>query len=107
MVMVYARFLLSLRTVEDLLFERGRAVDYEGEVLESFVTQTRDKAAALAFIRKALKRHGRPDAIVTDGLRSYTAAMDVLGNAGTRRSAAGRTAGSRTPTCPPDDESGR
>jgi transposase-like protein len=29
-----------------------RAVDHEGEVLESFVTKTRDKAAALNFIKK-------------------------------------------------------
>ena len=35
-----------------------RAVDHEGEVLESFVTKARDKAAALKFIKKALKRHG-------------------------------------------------
>ena len=48
-----------------------RAVDHEGEVLESFVTKERDKAAALKFIKKAIKRHGRPRAIVTDGLRSY------------------------------------
>jgi len=32
-----------------------RAVDHEGEVLESYVTKTRDKAAALAFLKKALK----------------------------------------------------
>ena len=30
---------------------------------------------------KALKRHGSPEAITTDGLRSYKAAMDELGNA--------------------------
>ena len=58
-----------------------RAVDHEGEILESFVTKTRDKAAALAFMKKALKRHGSPEAITTDGLRSYKAAMDELGNA--------------------------
>ena len=56
-----------------------RAVDHEGEVLESFVTKERDKAAALKFIKKALKRHGRPKAIVTDGLRSYGAALKALG----------------------------
>jgi putative transposase len=134
-VMLYVRYPLSLRNVEDLLFERGidichetvrlwwnrfgpmfageirrkrvhamrqfthwkwhldevyvringemrylwRAVDHEGEVLESFVTKTRDKAAALKFIKKALKRHGRPKAIVTDGLRSYGAALKELG----------------------------
>ena len=49
---------------------RWRAVDHEGEVLESSVTTTRDKSAALKFIKKALKRHGRTGAIVTDGLRS-------------------------------------
>ncbi len=31
-----------------------RAVDHEGEILESYVTKTRDKNAALTFIRKAL-----------------------------------------------------
>jgi transposase-like protein len=36
-----------------------RAVDHESEVLESFVTKTRDKRAALKFLRKAMKRHGR------------------------------------------------
>ena len=52
-----------------------------GEVLESYVTKTRDKAAALKFIKKALKRHGSPEAITTDGLRSYRAAMKDIGNA--------------------------
>src|SRR5215217_6371231 len=136
-VMMYVKFPLSLRNVEDLLHERGidichetvrlwwnrfgpmfaaeirrkrvdrmrqhthwrwyldevyvkingemhylwRAVDQEGEVLESYVTRTRDKAAALAFMKKALKRHGSPEAITTDGLRSYRAAMTELGNA--------------------------
>jgi putative transposase len=58
-----------------------RAVDHEGEVLESFVTKDRDKAAALKSIKKALKRHGSPKAITTDGLCSYRAAMKELGNA--------------------------
>ena len=136
MVLLYVRFPLSLRNVEDLLFERGidichetvrhwwnrfgpmfaaeirrqrvstmrgfrhwrwhldevfvkingeqhylwRAVDHEGEVLESYVTKKRDKAAALAFLKKALKRHGRAESIVTDGMRSYPAAMRDLGN---------------------------
>jgi putative transposase len=136
-VMMYVRYPLSLRNVEDLLFERGidichetvrlwwnrfgpmfaaeirrkrsshlrqhtqwrwhldevyvkingemhylwRAVDHEGEVLESYVTKTRDKAAALTFIRKAMKRNGQPQAVVTDGLRSYRAALKEIGNA--------------------------
>jgi putative transposase len=58
-----------------------RAVDQEGEVLESYVTKTRDKKAALRFMKKALKRHGSPTEITTDGLRSYKAAMIDLGNA--------------------------
>ena len=57
-----------------------RAVDHEGEILESYVTRKRDKSAALAFMKKALKRHGQPAIIVTDGLRSYPAAMRELGN---------------------------
>lgn len=46
-----------------------RAVDHEGEILESYVTRKRDKPAALAFMKKALKRHGKVETIVTDGLK--------------------------------------
>jgi len=135
--MMYVRFPLSLRNVEDLLHERGidishetvrfwwhrfgpmfaaeirkrrvegmrssrwrwhldemfvkingemhylwRAVDHEGEVLESFVTKTRDRKAALKFLRKAMRRHGQPEVIVTDRLRSYGAALKAVGAAG-------------------------
>ncbi len=59
-----------------------RAVDQEGEVLESYVTKTRDKKAALRFMKKALKRHGSPAEIITNGLTSYKAAMRELGNTG-------------------------
>ena len=55
-----------------------RAVDQEGEVLESFVIKGRDKAAALKFMTKLMKRHGCAKAITTDGLRSYKAAMKEL-----------------------------
>ena len=57
-----------------------RAVDHEGEVLESFVTKKRDRKAALGFLKKAMKRYGRPEVIVTDRLRSYRAAMREIGN---------------------------
>ncbi len=133
--MLYIRFPLSLRNVEDLLHERGieishetvrywwnrfgpmiaaeirgkrveamrarrhwkwhldevfvkingvthylwRAVDHEGEVLESIVTKSRDRKAALKFLKKAMKRHGRPEVIVSDKLRSYGAALKELG----------------------------
>ena len=37
-----------------------RAVDHEGEVLESYVTKSRDKAAALTFmIRERMTRRHR------------------------------------------------
>ena len=55
-----------------------RAVDHEGEVLESYVTRKRDKTAAMRFLKKALKRHGRTEKIVTDGLKSYPAACVIL-----------------------------
>ena len=41
-----------------------RAVDHEGEVLESFVTTTRDKSEALRFMEKVMKRCGRPETVV-------------------------------------------
>jgi len=57
-----------------------RAVDHEGEVLEVFVTKRRNRSAALKFLRKAMKRYGSPQVIVTDKLRSYRAAMKLIGN---------------------------
>lgn len=39
-----------------------RAVDPEGEVLESYVTKTRNMAAALRFMKKTLQRDGSPEA---------------------------------------------
>jgi len=135
--MMYIRFPLSLRNVEDLLHGRGidikhetvrfwwnrfgpmmareikkrrsqqlrqvtqwrwhldevfvkingqthylwRAIDHEGEVLESYVTKTPDKASALKFLKKAMNCYGRPEEVVTDRLRSYGAAMREIGNA--------------------------
>jgi len=132
-VMLYVRFPLSLRNVEDLLHERGTdvsheavrywwhrfgplfaaeikkcciagmkssrwrwhldevfakingerhylwlAVDHEGEVLQGFVSKTRDKKAALKYLKKAMQKHGRPEEIVTDKLRSYGAALKEI-----------------------------
>jgi len=132
-VMMYIRYPLSLRQVEDLLSERGidichetvrfwwnrfgplfaaeirkrrihhhshsnwhldevfvringethylwRAVDHEGEVLEVFATKRRDRKAALRFMKRAMKRYGRPRSIVTDRLRLYRAALKIIGN---------------------------
>ena len=56
-----------------------RAVDHEGEVLEAVVTAKRDKAAALKLLKRIMKKYGRPQSIVTDRLRAYSAAMDEIG----------------------------
>ena len=84
-----------------------RAVDQEGEILESYVTKKRDKLAALKFLKKALKRHRRAEAIVIDGLRSYPAAMRAPGNLD--RWEIGRWKNNRVEnhTCRSGDESGR
>lgn len=47
------------------------AVNHEGEIIQSHVTEKRDKSAARTFMKKALKRHGEAETIVTDGLKSY------------------------------------
>jgi putative transposase len=59
-----------------------RAVDHEGEVLEVFVTKRRDRRAALAFLKRAMKRYGRPYSVLTDRLRSYRSAMKDIGLSG-------------------------
>jgi len=52
----------------------------DNPVLETYVTKRRDRPAALRFLRKLMKRYGQPHVIVTDKLRSYGAAMKVIGN---------------------------
>ena len=59
-----------------------RAVDHEGEVLETFVSKRRDRKAALVFLKKIMKKYGNPKSIVTDKLPSYRAALKMIGNAG-------------------------
>src|SRR5208337_1535721 len=55
-----------------------RAVDDEGEVLDLLVQPRRDKAAAVKLMRKLLKKQGfSPDLVVTDKLRSYSAAKTM------------------------------
>ena len=122
--MVYVRFPLSIRNLEDLLHERGvdichetvrfwwnrfgpmfaaeirkrrvhqrsysnwkwhldevfvkingetyylwRAVDHKGVVLEEFATKRQERKSALKFLKKTMKRYGRPEIVVTDKLR--------------------------------------
>jgi len=94
-VMMYVRFPLSLRQVDDRrwpldevfvwindeTYYLWRAVDQKGKVLEAFATKKRDRKAALWFLKKATKRYGCPVVVVTDRLRSYRAAMKIIGNA--------------------------
>lgn len=60
------------------------AVGHEGEVLKSFVTKTQNKAAALKFLRKSLRRHGQTEVIVTDRLESCGAALKAVSVIGKR-----------------------
>jgi putative transposase len=113
-VMMYVRYPLSLRNVEDLLAERGIDISHEtvrfwwnrfgpmfaaeirkrrvahmrayheGEVLEAVVTARRDKAAALTLLKRIMKKYGAPRSVVTDGLRAYSAAMNEIGVAAER-----------------------
>ena len=56
-----------------------RAVDDEGEVLDVLVQKRRNKHAALKLLRRLLRNTGiHPEAIITDKLASYRAAMQVL-----------------------------
>ena len=71
-----------------------RAVDDEGEVLEAVATKRRDRRAALKFLKKLMKRYGRPVAVVTDRCPSYGAAMRTIGNAA-RHVCAGRRVNNR------------
>src|SRR5215212_10233688 len=49
-----------------------RAVDSEGEVLDTLVRSRRDKAAAVRLLRKLLKKRGMaPQELVTDRLPAY------------------------------------
>jgi putative transposase len=48
--------------------------------LEVFASKRRNREAALAFLKRAMKRYGRPWSVVTDRLPSYGAAMKVIGN---------------------------
>jgi hypothetical protein len=58
----------------------ARAVDEEGEVLDVLVQSKRNKHATLKLMRKLLKKYGFvPDRMITDDLRSYSAAARDLG----------------------------
>ena len=100
-VTMYTRYPLSLRQVEDPLFVRingetrylWRTVNHEGEVPEVFALRRRNRKAALRFLKRRMKRYGRPGTIVTDRLPSYGAAMRAIGIA--EPQACGRRLGNR------------
>ncbi len=57
-----------------------RAVDAEGEVLDVLVQSKRNKRAALKLMRKLLKKYAFvPERLITDHLRSHSAAAHDLG----------------------------
>jgi len=47
---------------------------------EAYVSRRRDHKAVLVFLKKLIKRYGKPNVIVTDRLCSYSAAVKVIGN---------------------------
>ena len=61
------RYSLGDGVLDDERHHLLRAVDHEGEVLESFVTKTRDRKAALKFLKKAMQKHGQ-GSMATDGI---------------------------------------
>ncbi len=52
-----------------------RAIDSVGDTVEFFFSEHRDLLAAKRFIRKALKRHGRPERIAIDGSQTNREAI--------------------------------
>ena len=73
-----------------------RAVDAEGEVLDVLVQSKRNKHAALKLMRKLLKKYAIvPERMVTDDLRSYSAASGILGSNATMSAGDGRTTEAR------------
>jgi len=52
-----------------------RAVDKEGQTVEFLLTPTRDRDAAEAFLRKAIRTQGLPEKLTSDQRGSNTAAL--------------------------------
>jgi putative transposase len=68
------------RKIDGRMVYLWRAVDAEGEVLDVLVQSKRNKHAALKLMRKLMKKYAfAPERLVTDDLRSYSAAVRDLG----------------------------
>ena len=93
-------------TVTGRLCYLWRAVDHEGEVLEAVVTAKRDKAAALEFLKRIMKKCGQPRKIVTDRLGAYSSAMKAI-NSDRQEVGRGLTIARRIRISRFDDESAR
>jgi len=52
-----------------------RAVDKQGQTIDFLLTEDRDKAAALRFLKKAIRRNGVPETITIDGSDANEAAI--------------------------------
>jgi transposase-like protein len=52
-----------------------RAIDSNGDTVEFWFSERRNLPAAKRFLRKALKRHGRPERIVIDGSQTNREAI--------------------------------
>jgi len=52
-----------------------RAIDSDGDTVEFWFSERRNLTAAKRFLRKALKRHGRPERIVIDGSQTNREAI--------------------------------
>jgi putative transposase len=52
-----------------------RAIDSHGDTVEFWFSERRNLAAAKGFLRKALKRHGRPEWVVIDGSQTNREAI--------------------------------
>src|SRR5215467_7234748 len=52
-----------------------RAVDKYGQTIDFLLTEHRDKAAALRFLKKAIRRNGLPETITIDGSDANEAAI--------------------------------
>lgn len=52
-----------------------RAIDSVGDTVEFWFSEHRDLVAAKRFMRKSLKRHGRPERIVIDGSQTNRKAI--------------------------------
>ncbi len=52
-----------------------RAIDSNGDTVEFWLSERRNLTAAKRFLRKALKRHGRPERIVIDGSQTNKEAI--------------------------------